>query len=73
MIATRTGLVDAEDLAQMAPQLLDVVADAADAELAKVGEILANLRGIEVELLGQRRATRRCARRRRRASLRHRR
>ena len=54
MIATRTALVDAEDLAQVAPQLLDVVADAANAELAKVREILPNLRRVEVELLGER-------------------
>ena len=38
----------------MAPQILDVIADAADAELAEVGEVLANLRGVQVELLGQR-------------------
>ena len=35
-------------------RILDVVADAADAELAEVGEVLADLRGVEVELLGQR-------------------
>ena len=35
-------------------QVLDVVADAADAELAEVGEVLADLRGVQVELLGER-------------------
>ena len=48
------GLVDAENLAQVAPQLLDVVADAADPELAEVREILPNLRRVEVKLLGER-------------------
>ena len=46
--------VEAENLPQVAAQLLDVVADAADAELAEVREVLADLRGVEVELLGQR-------------------
>ena len=54
MIATRTRLVEAEDLPEVAPQLLDVVADAADAELAEIREVLADLRRIQVELLGQR-------------------
>ena len=54
MIATRTPPVEAEDLPQVRAQLLDVVADAADAELAEVGEVLANLRRVQVELLGQR-------------------
>ena len=35
-------------------QVADVVADAAHAELAEVGEVLANLGGVEMELLGQR-------------------
>ena len=35
-------------------QIADVVADAADAELAEVGEVFANLRGVQVELLGER-------------------
>ena len=35
-------------------QVLDVIADAAHAELAEVGEVLADLRRVEVELLGQR-------------------
>src|SRR5262249_22191790 len=46
--------IQPEDLAQVPPQLLDVVADAADAELAEVRQILADLRRIEVELLGER-------------------
>ena len=46
--------IEAEDLAQVALQVLDVIADAADAELAEVGEVLADLRRVEVELLGQR-------------------
>ena len=46
--------IEAEDLPQVAPQILDVVADAADAELAEVREVLADLRGVEVELLGER-------------------
>ena len=54
MIATRTLAVEPEDLAQVPAQLLDVVADAADAELAEVGQVLADLRGVEMELLGER-------------------
>ena len=46
--------VEAEDLPQVRTQLLDVIADATDAELAEIGEILANLRRVQVELLGQR-------------------
>ena len=46
--------IEAEDLAQVALQIADVVADAADAELAEVREVLANLRGVQVELLGER-------------------
>ena len=38
----------------MPAQILDVVADAADAELAEVREVLANLRRVQMELLGQR-------------------
>src|SRR5688500_9155498 len=38
----------------MPAQLLDVVADAADAELTEVREVLANLRRIEVEPFGER-------------------
>ena len=46
--------VEAQDLAQVPAQLLDVVADAAHAELAEVREVLANLRGVQMELLGER-------------------
>ncbi len=46
--------VEAKNLAQVAAQILDVIADAADAKLTEVGEVLANLRRIQVELLGQR-------------------
>jgi hypothetical protein len=54
MIATRQLAVEPEDLAQVPAQLLDVVAHAADAELAEVREVLANLRRVEVETLGER-------------------
>ncbi|MNC95728.1 hypothetical protein D3C83_129170 [compost metagenome] len=46
--------VEAENLPQMPPKVLHVIADAADAELAEVREVLADLRGVEVELLGKR-------------------
>ena len=46
--------IEAENLAQVALQIADVVADAADAELAEVRQVLANLRGVQVELLGER-------------------
>ena len=46
--------VEAEDLAEMPLQIADVVADAADAELAEVRQVLADLRGVQVELLGER-------------------
>ena len=46
--------IEAEDLAQMPLEIADVVADAADAELAEVGEVLADLRGVQMELLGER-------------------
>ena len=45
--------IEPENLAQVAAQILDVVADAAHAELAEVRQVLANLRGVEMELLGQ--------------------
>ncbi len=47
------GAIEPQDHPQVALELLDVVADAADAELAEVGEVLANLRGVQMELLGQ--------------------
>ena len=46
--------IETEDLAQVPLQIADVVADAADAELAEVREVLADLRGVQVELLGER-------------------
>ena len=46
--------VEAEDLPQMPLQIADVVADAADAELAEIREVLADLRGVQMELLGER-------------------
>ena len=49
----RDAAVDAEDLAEVPAQLLDVVADASHAELAEVREVLSNLRGVEMELLGK--------------------
>ena len=48
----RSGNVAKGDPLQAA-KLLDVVADAANTELAEVREVLANLRGVEMELLGQ--------------------
>ena len=45
--------VKAQNLPEMPLEILDVVADAADAELAEIGQILADLRGIQMELLGQ--------------------
>ena len=38
----------------MSTEILDVVPDAADAELSEVGEVLSNLRRVQVELLRQR-------------------
>ena len=46
--------VEPQNLAQVAPQILDVIADAADPELAEIREVLANLRRVQVELLRQR-------------------
>src|SRR5688572_30129387 len=46
--------IEAENLPQVPAQFLDVIADAAHAELAEVREILANLGGVEMELLGER-------------------
>src|SRR5262249_4703002 len=45
--------IEAENLLQMPPQLLDVVPDSPHAELTEVGQVLANLRGVEMELLRQ--------------------
>ena len=46
--------VEAENLAQMPLQIAHVVADAADAELAEVREVLPYLRRVQMKLLGQR-------------------
>src|SRR5262249_16494689 len=46
--------VEGEDLAQMPLEVANVVADAADAELAEVREILSNLRGVQMELFRER-------------------
>jgi hypothetical protein len=35
-------------------EIADVIADAAHPELAEVGEVLADLRGVQVELFGER-------------------
>src|SRR4029079_17702779 len=45
--------IEPEDLPQVPSQVLHVVADAAHAKLAEVRQILANLRGIQPELLGE--------------------
>src|SRR5262249_40949276 len=46
--------VETEDLPQVALQIADVIADAADAELAEVREVFPDLRGVEVKLFGER-------------------
>src|SRR5262249_50549607 len=46
--------IEPEDLPEMAPQFLDVVADPADPQLAEVRKVLPDLRGVEVKLLGER-------------------
>ncbi len=45
--------VEPENLAQMALEILDVVADPPDAELTEVRQVLADLRGVQMELLGE--------------------
>src|SRR4030095_4676979 len=45
--------VEPQNLTEMTAQLFDVIADAADAEFTEVREVLSNLRGVEMELLGQ--------------------
>ena len=47
-------LIQPENLPEMPFQIAHVVTDAADAELAEVREVLADLRGVQVKLLGQR-------------------
>src|SRR5262245_13522629 len=46
--------IEAEDLPQVALEIAHVIAHAADAELAEVGEVFSDLRGVEMELLGER-------------------
>ena len=46
--------VETQDLPQVPPQFLYVVADAAHAEFAEVGEVFADLGGVEVKLLRER-------------------
>ena len=46
--------VEAENLAEVALEILDVIADTADAELAEIRQVLPDLRGVQVKLLGQR-------------------
>src|SRR5262249_2432965 len=43
-----------ENLHQMLAQILDVIPDAAYAEFAEIGQIFANLRRIEIELISHR-------------------
>src|SRR5262249_16323264 len=45
--------IETENLPQVAAEILDVVADAPDAELAEVRQVLPDLRRIEVELFGE--------------------
>ena len=53
MTAKSDKAIEAKDLAQVTAQLGDVVANAADAELAEVRQVLADLRRSEVELFRQ--------------------
>ena len=46
--------LEAQNLPQMALQILDVVADAAHAELAEIGEVFPDLRRVEMKLLRER-------------------
>src|SRR6188508_82881 len=46
--------IETENLAEVAAQVFDVIADAANAKLAEIREILADLRRIEMKLLRQR-------------------
>ena len=45
--------IETEDLAQVPPQIADVVADTAHAELSEVREVLANLRGVQMKPFGK--------------------
>jgi len=46
--------IETEDLRNVRAQILDVIADAAHAKLAEVTEVFANLRGVQMKLLGER-------------------
>ena len=46
--------IEAENLPEMPAQILDVVADTANAELTEVRQVLANLCGVELIAFGQR-------------------
>jgi hypothetical protein len=45
--------IETEDLTEVPAKLLDVVAHAADTELAEVRKVLSDLRGVEMELFGE--------------------
>jgi hypothetical protein len=47
-------LIESQNLTEMALQVADVVADPSNAEFAEIGQVLADLGGIEMELLGER-------------------
>ena len=46
--------LEAQNLTQMTLQILDVIADAADAELAEIGQVFPDLRRVEMKLLRER-------------------
>src|SRR5262245_6137924 len=46
--------IESENLPQVPFQVADVIADTADTELTEVREVLSNLRGVQMELLGER-------------------
>src|ERR1051325_3902944 len=45
--------IEAENLTEVTTEFFDVVADTADAELTEICEVFANLRSVEVKLLGK--------------------
>ena len=47
-------LVETENLRDVFAQVVDVVTDAAHAKLAKVAQVFPDLRGVQIELFGQR-------------------
>ena len=53
MMPTRCGLIESENLRQMESQIFDEITGAAHAKLAKVTKVFANLRRIQIELLGE--------------------